>query len=233
MTDKIAWLANRTWPDLCYLAMQMSKRNQGATIADLRDVNQILKRVRERESFIKYEYIDGKDHLIIVRIGDASYKQDDKAIGGVFLFLANSSMTRVAPIFWKTKQIQRVCHSSKDAETLNLLKMVDDSVLAAHQLELLLYGEVINRIPIRLYTDSESTLESVASSKQIITKTLRNVIVDLKERLVNGEISSYTWLPTQNMWADILTKEKQLPETLEDVLIRNIMDLGDTTLAKV
>ena len=96
-------------------------------------------------------------------------------------------MTRAAPIFWTTKKIQRICHSSKDAETLNLLKMVDDSVLAAHQLELLLYGEVINRIPIRLYTDSESTLESVASSKQIITKTLRNVIVDLKERLVNGK----------------------------------------------
>ena len=77
--------------------------------------------------------------------------------------------------------------------------MVDDSVLAARQLELLLYGEVINRIPIRLYTDSESTLESVASSKQIITKTLSNVIVDQKERLVNGEISSYAWLLTQNM----------------------------------
>ena len=77
--------------------------------------------------------------------------------------------------------------------------MVDDSVLAARQLELLLYREVINRIPIRLYTDSESTLESVASSKQIDIKTLRNVIVDLKERLVNGEISSYAWFPTQNM----------------------------------
>ena len=73
----------------------------------------------------------------------------------------------------------------------------------------------------------------MASSKQIITKTSRNDIVDLKERLVNGEISSYVWLLTQNMWADILTKEKQLPETLEDVLIRNIINLGDTTLNKV
>ena len=96
-----------------------------------------------------------KEDLQLVRKRDASYKQDDKAIGRIFLFLANSSMTRAAPIFWKTKQIERVCHSSKDAETLYLLKMVDDSVLAAHQLELLLYGEVINRIPIRLYTDSE------------------------------------------------------------------------------
>ena len=57
MTGKIAWLANSTRPDLCYLAMQMSKKNQGVTIADLRDVNRILRKVRERESRIKYEYI--------------------------------------------------------------------------------------------------------------------------------------------------------------------------------
>ena len=127
---KIAWLANSTRPDLCYLAMKISKKNQGVTMADLRDINRILKKVRERESCVRYVYIGGKDNLIIVGVGDASYKQDDKAIGGVFLFFANSSMTRAAPIFWKSWQIERVCHSSKDVETQNLLKMVDDSVLA-------------------------------------------------------------------------------------------------------
>lgn len=35
MTGKISWLANSTRPDLCYLALQMSKNNQGATICDL------------------------------------------------------------------------------------------------------------------------------------------------------------------------------------------------------
>ena len=74
--------------------------------------------------------------MIIIRVGDASHKQDEKAIGGIFLFLANSSLTRAASIFWKAKQIARVCHSSKDAEMLNLLKMVDDAVLAARQLDL-------------------------------------------------------------------------------------------------
>ena len=84
-----------------------------------------------------------------------------------------------------------------------------------------------------MYTDSESTLESVASTKQISTKTLRNVITDLKQRLVEGEITSYAWLPTANMWADILTKEKKVPLELEDVLTKNKMNLGDTTINKV
>ena len=75
-------------------------------------------------------------------------------------------------MYWKVKQIDRVCHSSKDAETLNLLTIVEDSVYAASQMEQMLYGDVLRRIPICLFTDSESTLKSVTSSKQIVTKTL-------------------------------------------------------------
>ena len=116
---------------------------------------------------------------------------------------------------------------------LNLLKMVDDAVLVARQLELLINGDVLNRIPIRLFTDSESTLESLASSKQISTKSLRNVVVDLKERLVKDKISSYACLPTQSMWVDILTKEKKIPPKLEDVLIENKMNLGEKGINKV
>ena len=70
--------------------------------------------------------------------------------------------------------------------------MVEDAVLTSRQLELLLYRDVMHRIPVYLFTDSESTLESIASSKQISTKTLRNVIVDLKQRLFDDEILSYT-----------------------------------------
>ena len=58
---------------------------------------------------------------------------DDKAVGGVLLFLANSSFTRASPIYWKAKQIVRVCHSSKEVETLNVLTMVEDTVFAAKQ----------------------------------------------------------------------------------------------------
>ena len=58
--------------------------------------------------------------LLIVGIGDSSFKSDDKAIGGVLLFLANESMTRAVLIYWKSKTISRVCDSFKDAETINI-----------------------------------------------------------------------------------------------------------------
>ena len=65
----------------------------------------------------------------------------------------------------------------------------------------------------------------IASSKQITTKTLINVITDLKQRLVDGEIPSYAWQPTNYMYADILTKEKIMPPTFEDVIAKNELKL--------
>ena len=55
--------------------------------------------------------------------------------------------------------MSRICHSSKDAETLNLLKMVDDLVLASRQLELLLYGDVHGKI-LYIYSLTQSQLKS-------------------------------------------------------------------------
>ena len=171
--------------------------------------------------------------MIILGIWDASFKSDDKAVGGVLLFLTNKSMTRAALIYWKSKTISRVCYSSKDAETINISKMRDDAIYAARQVETLYFGDYRKRIKVRLFTNSKATLESIASSKQIERKTLRLTVVDLKERLVDGDIFSYSWLPTKNMWADMMTKEMQLPPALEDVFLKNDLNLPQPLVNKV
>ena len=102
--------------------------------------------MKERESKLKCEYKGEKEDLMIVGISDTSLKTGEKAVGGVFFFLNNSSMMRASPIYLKSNQIDLVCHSSKDAETLILLKMIEDLVYTAHQLEQLLYGDVMARI---------------------------------------------------------------------------------------
>ena len=100
MNGKPSWLANSMRPDLSYTALAMSRKNNSAKIKDLRDVSRVLKKVEEgRSSKLRYLRIGPKDDLIVVGIGDASFKAEDKAVGGVLLFLANSSMTRAAPIY--------------------------------------------------------------------------------------------------------------------------------------
>ena len=57
--------------------------------------------------------------------------------------------------------------------------------------------------------------------------------MDLKERLLSGEFTSIAWLLTKNMWTDLLTKETKLPEAPEDILIKNAMNIGDTSINEV
>ena len=59
----------------------------------------VFKKVREWDGKLKYERIEEKEDLIIVRIGNASFKTCDKALGEVFLFLSNSAKTKASPIY--------------------------------------------------------------------------------------------------------------------------------------
>ena len=56
---------------------------------------------------------------------------------------------------------------------------------------------------------------------------------ELQDRLVEGEITLYAWLPTEEMWADVLTKEMKIPPGLDNVLARNRMELPDTDINRV
>ena len=125
---------------------------------------------------------------------------------------------RASPIMWKSKQIDRVCHSSKDAETLALSKLLDEAVYTAKQLEILLFGDYRKRIPVRIMTDSEPTLESIASTRQIERKGLRMTVQEMKEKLIDGEVKSYQWLSTKEMWADGRTKEMEMADGLRKLL---------------
>ena len=196
----------------------MSLKNKDATIGDLKKVNRIVKRVRSRESKITFGKIGKKEDLKIYGLGDAGHKCDSKSIGGNLILLGNKKNDKVAPIYWKTKTIKQVCHSAKDAETRNLTKLVDDSVYLSKIVEQLIFGERGGKIPVKLFTDSRPTLESIASTKQVERKLLRNAIADLKEKLMEKEVESYSWLDTKDMIADILTKECKENDDLTQIL---------------
>ena len=119
-----------------------------------------------------YGKVGEKEKLQLIGIVDASYKSDDKSVGGI----ADEEVTKASLVMWKSKQIDRVCHSSKDAETLALSKLLDEVAYLARQIEMLLFGDYKQRIPVRIFKDSEPTLESIASKKQIKRKSLRMIV---------------------------------------------------------
>ena len=217
-TGKISWLSQGTRPDLSYSALMLAKKNNSATISDLRSVNKIVEKVKKEENKVVYGRVGDKENLQIIGVVDASYKSDEKSIGGMLVMIADEMMTVASPVMWKSKQIERVCHSSKDAETLAMSKLLDEVIYIARQVEILLFGDYRKRLPVRIMTDSEPTLESIASTRQIERKGLRMTVQEMKEKLMEGEIVSYQWLSTKEMWADGLTKEMEMAEGLRNLL---------------
>ena len=120
----------------------MSKENKLATMVNLQKVNKVLKKVKSRDSEVYYERVGDRDKLQLIGVRDASIKQDDKAVGGVILLLEDKNCERASPIYWKTKQIERVCPSSINEDTLILNKMVEDAVFAARQIEVFCLGVI-------------------------------------------------------------------------------------------
>ena len=174
-----------------------------------------------------------KEKLQVIGVVDVSYKSDEKSIGGMLIMLVNEKMTVASPIMWKSKQIERVCHSSKDAETLAMSKLLDEVVYIARQIEILLFGDYRKRLPVRIMTDIEPTLESIASTRQIERKGLRMTVQEMKEKLMEGEIVSYQWLSTKEMWADGLTKEMELAEGLRNLLKEGKCNIANQEINKV
>ena len=191
-TGKVNWLAENTRPDLSVWALNMSKRNTKANIGDLKKVNQIVKKVNIRQSKIKFSKVGRKEDLIIHAVGDASYKSDGPSIGGCLIMLGNKNSDRASPLYWKSKQIQKVCHSAKEAETRNVMTLVDTSVYLAEQLATLLFGDVRYKIPLRVYTDSKPLLDSIASTKQVEQRLLRNKMADLKQKLLDKSVTAFS-----------------------------------------
>ena len=40
----------------------------------------------------------------------------------------------------------------------------------------------------------------------------------MKEKLIKGDVKSYQWIPTKEMWSDGLTKEMEMAEGLRKLL---------------
>ena len=163
---KLMWLAENCRPDLAVIALKMSRKSAGATLGDLMAINGVVKRVRSKRNMVKFTKIGEKEDLMITGVGDASYKVGEKAICGNIVLLRDK------------KQIQKICHSSKDAETKNVVKLVDKSMYQGRVVEQLLFDSK-RKVGVEILTDSEPLLDSIGSTKQVEVKMMREVIEEI------------------------------------------------------
>ena len=186
-------------------------------IKDLRQVNRVLKKVKEKESKVVFTKIGNKEELCVMGVSDRLYHHDDRSVAGEMIMLGNQRTGRVAPMYWRSGVIKNVCLSPKAAEIRTLLRLMDDGVHIAKQLSQLLNV----KIKVRLFTDSRPLMESMGSSGQVEEKVLRQSVAYLKQSLEAEEVTDYSWIQGEEIVADILTKQASKYAVLDEILVRN------------
>ena len=220
-TGKLLWLAENCRPDLSFMANHLSKKSHNATLSDLKYVNKVLKKMRERSNEVVYSRVGDKEELVVRSMSDASYLKVKESVGGSLAMLSNKNNNKTVPLYWKSKRITKICTSTKDAETHALFKNVADAAFVASNVETLLFGDVKQRIKVETYIDSNPLLESIASTRIVENKFLVSEINALKRLLEDGVVDNFTWVRTEDQLADVLTKDMVEPYMFRKVFLKN------------
>ena len=224
-TGKLLWLAENCRPDIAYLANQLSKKSHLATLSDLKFVNKVLKKVKERDNVVVYSAVGAREELVVKNMSDASYLKARDSVGGSLVMMGTANSHKLVPLYWKSKGITKISTSTKDAETHALFKSVGDAAFAATNIETLLYDDSQNRIKVQSFIDSKPLLETLASTRIVENKFLIAEVNALKKLLEDGVVQDYTWVETGDQLADVLTKDMHEPCSFRDVFLRNSSDM--------
>ena len=199
----------------------------------LKDAKRLIERVKADPISLNFTQIDRKENLKIKVYTDASFNnQDDKlrsTEGRVILLEGKDS--RKSNIFsWKTKKITRICRSVKAAETRSLENGLDEAVHFARMIKEIYEGKVNLKSPgqieVEAMTDNKGLWENLHNSRQCDEKLLRNSIALMKEMIEKKEVKRVSWVKTDEMLADVLTKIGGNNTDIKEVVTRNIVSRG-------
>jgi hypothetical protein len=96
---------------------------------------------------------------------------------------------------------------------------MDTAIGIGRQLCQIQTGRVYKKpAPIHAFTNSASLVESIRSTKQVDEGSMRLHVERIKDHLQSQNIKTVTWIPTDKMLADPLTKIKADTTNLVTVL---------------
>ena len=128
IVGQLNWVSNTSRPDMSFSACELSTLQSKPTNYDLSKANKSLKEMKQENVLIKYRPLK-VDKLKIKVFADASYGnlKDGGSQGGSIIFLSDEN--NEAPISWSSHRLKRVAKSILCAETLFVVKALDNAYL--------------------------------------------------------------------------------------------------------
>jgi len=176
----------------------------------IKEARRLVKEIKATQVEIKFSRLGDLSELYLEVYVDAAFGNTDNKVrsteGAIIMLRGVGS--RCSPAYWTSKKT-RVCKSAKTAETVALENAVDMAICIGRQLNQIRTG-VAGKDPgkIVVCSDSKSLIESLSSTKQVKEGPMRLSIERLKDFRDHGEVTEFKWVPTGDMLADALTKQR-------------------------
>jgi hypothetical protein len=221
IVGKLLYL-NLTRPDLAFKVNMLTRISPSTDLKEkIKEARRLVKEIKATQVKIKFSRLGDLSELYLEVYADAAFGNTDNKVrsteGAIIMLRGVGS--RCSPVYWTSKTIARVCKSAKTAETMALENAVDMAICIGRQLNQIRTG-VAGKDPgkIVVCSDSKSLIESLSSTKQVSKGPMRLNIERLKDFRDHGEITEFKWVPTGDMLADALTKQRVDPAILVRVL---------------
>ena len=84
---------------------------------------------------------------------------------------------------------------------------MEDAIYLARMFKEIYTGKVSEEhIPVEAKTDSKTLHDSLNSTKQVDEKSIRHLVVWIKEQVEDRTVKKVMWIPNKEMIADVFTK---------------------------
>ena len=209
---QLLWTTSQTRPDAAFHSCQVSNYGNEATVGSLIEANRTIRKLKNDSLKINFPCLGDPKAMKIVVYGDGSHGSlpSGASQGANIVFLTGNG--RSAPITWQSKKLARVTKSPLASEVM----AVADAAFLVASIAKELYG--LDKLPdIEVRTDSNSLKEHLGTKKVIQDPRLRVDTARLREMTDLGEVD-FTWVPTELMLADCLTKKDASSDLLRQVL---------------
>ena len=208
-------------PDLAFKVNSLAKITTGDLKEKVKEARSLMKEIKSTQLEIKYSRLGDLNDLYLEVYADAAFgnqEQKTKSTEGSIIMLRGQG-AKCSPISWKSKTLARVCKSAKTAETHAMENAADTAIGLGKQLNQIRTGAITSDPgKIIVCTDSKSLIESLNSTKQVDEAPMRMNVACLKDMKANGDITEFKWVPTEDILADALMKQRVDPTILKKVL---------------
>ena len=227
---QLNWLANMTRPDISYTVSRVSGHIKHATVADIKEVNKLIKHVKETPSSVAFPALNiASTH--VVAFTDSSFNNlDDGGSQGGQLILLEDKFNRICPISWRSTRVRRVARSTLAAESLAFADGMDTASFVSHLAEE--FQMIQPQSTIVGVTDSRSLHDAANTCTQIADRRLRVEISAIREMKEKGELE-LLWTSNENQLADVLTKKGASAQKLLDAIRRGRTDPRTVASAQI